>query len=1211
MKQSRDFRVTGRFIAMVIAVVLLLTLVPMSVLAEDGPSQPVPPCDCETLCDAQGSVSAASATDGAGAAAEDSTNTDCAACAADIALCVGAPGQSPIVPQGGPVAITIDAFAEGADSIAVAYGTVQDGISFPVLTANGGELTLEGVIWECETYDGNTPDEYVFTPVIPADQYTIDAASLPAVTVAVGEEATPPPEFEQLLEYAKQDPQRAAELLGEITEEQAYTLCLKAILNYYYESEQWELLDVFTEHTDERAAELLQSYADAAVERAAWNLGYVPGEVLVVFEEVVSEPQAEAVVEELDGAVTETLDTPTPAVEIVAEIDLSQTVEQAVAEYEADPAVDYAQPNYLYEPTEMTETQMSTQAYSFTDPKAAEQWQLNAIGLPEAWEILNNDPFGARFQVKVAVLDTPFDFGHEDFDRTTVNKTYRDYTYFLGPETPSYQHAADPDMHGTHVAGIIAASASNGKGGVGVASARNNGCVELIPVNVFAWFKGTDDKGNTVWNLRASTDVITKAITRLADDGAKVINLSLGGPSGSSDATFDNAINYAVSKGCTVVCAAGNSETSATYYPSDSPNAISVIALDQSLKRASYSNYGPAKDISAPGSFVLSTIPDTYAKASGTSMAAPVVTGVAALVLCRNNTLTPQQVKDILYTSATDLGTPGKDDQYGNGLVDAAQAVKNTPTIGALQYQQIDMQDKQLTFDDAGVKMDITTIPAVGAAEPLKWESSDAGVVTVDSKGALTTTGVGTATVTVTATRSGVTASATVSVSPGAPSNVQANLGSVVYSAAISFNEVPESGGYLIYRSENTNGPFELIKVLPGNKTGYIDETFPYPGTFYYKVASCQNYSLDGDYGLQSPMVSAHAPVNITAARFAISDLTFMSSRMGNVTLAWQSNLQLGFTVSQYNKTNGQWDVLAETEKTSHTINGLDSAETYQIKVESNVPSGWDGGELGATSATIEVATMLPAAGGFDVATGAAPLDVDLSWNAVAGADGYCVYKKNPETGKFELCGETETPSYTDTVSDPAVAGEYFVESYREVSDVKLGSESSATLSQTAMPGVENLTSQAVAGGVLLSWNPCENTGIGGYDILRAYEGISVPTESADYEEYQKVGRVEGRGTTTFTDTGVDVNMDYSYKVLPYAIVSGVEYTGAEALVSARPGSGGASTRNDTSDTTTVRGGVSTGDESNISLWIALLMAAGVSIMGILTYRRRRDNAGS
>jgi hypothetical protein len=168
MKQSKNFRVTGRFIAMVIAVALLLTLVPMSVLAGNESEQSVPECVCETLC------------------VEDSANADCAACAADIALCAGAPVKSPTVPQGGPVAITIDALADDADSIAVPYGTTQDGISFPALAANGSAFTLDGVAWKCETYGGNTPGDYVFTPVIPADKYSVDAdAVLPTVIVTV------------------------------------------------------------------------------------------------------------------------------------------------------------------------------------------------------------------------------------------------------------------------------------------------------------------------------------------------------------------------------------------------------------------------------------------------------------------------------------------------------------------------------------------------------------------------------------------------------------------------------------------------------------------------------------------------------------------------------------------------------------------------------------------------------------------------------------------------------------------------------------------------------------------------------------------------------------------------------------------------------------------------------------------------------------------
>ena len=132
----------------------------------------------------------------------------------------------------------------------------------------------------------------------------------------------------------------------------------------------------------------------------------------------------------------------------------------------------------------------------------------------------------------------------------------------------------------------------------------------------------------------------------------------------------------AKNNGIVVVCAAGNDGTDADAWPSDAEDAISVINLNQSDVRYSTSNYGTAKDISAPGYYILSTYNGGgYGYMTGTSMASPVVAGVAALILDADNTLTVDQVTQILYDTADDLGDPGKDIYYGYGRVNAAEAV--------------------------------------------------------------------------------------------------------------------------------------------------------------------------------------------------------------------------------------------------------------------------------------------------------------------------------------------------------------------------------------------------------------------------------------------------------------------------------------------------------------------------------------------------------
>jgi serine protease len=178
---------------------------------------------------------------------------------------------------------------------------------------------------------------------------------------------------------------------------------------------------------------------------------------------------------------------------------------------------------------------------------------------------------------------------------------------------------------------------------------------------------------------------LAEAITYAADHGARVISMSLAGAAGST--TVDNAISYARSLGVTLVAAAGNGSCGPVGYPARNAQVIAVAATGNGSPpvRASYSNCGPELDIAAPGGdgiwFVLSTTwrpSDGFTKAyvgfQGTSMATPHVAGVIALMISRG-WVGPAAIQARLEATATDLGTPGKDPEFGSGLVDAAAAI--------------------------------------------------------------------------------------------------------------------------------------------------------------------------------------------------------------------------------------------------------------------------------------------------------------------------------------------------------------------------------------------------------------------------------------------------------------------------------------------------------------------------------------------------------
>lgn len=283
------------------------------------------------------------------------------------------------------------------------------------------------------------------------------------------------------------------------------------------------------------------------------------------------------------------------------------------------------------------------------DPFTSKQWGLQTVSAPSAWATTTG------VGTVVAVVDSGVDGSHPDLSGAMVagvnTRTDR------GDYTPPTQ---DLDGHGTHVAGIIAARDGNGKGGAGVAPGAS-----IMPVKVL-------DSDGSGW----MADVI-EGIIWATDHGADVINMSLGG----ADADFSApAVEYARSQGVVVVAAAGNESSAAPSYPAALPGVVSVSALEEDGSVASYSNYGSTIDLAAPGSHILSTVPDGYAYMSGTSMAAPYVAGVAALIRAAS----PQaDVPAVLAATAVDAGSPGRDDYYGDGVVNAFAAVTSVcPTCG-------------------------------------------------------------------------------------------------------------------------------------------------------------------------------------------------------------------------------------------------------------------------------------------------------------------------------------------------------------------------------------------------------------------------------------------------------------------------------------------------------------------------------------------------
>jgi serine protease len=398
-------------------------------------------------------------------------------------------------------------------------------------------------------------------------------------------------------------------------------------------------------------------------ERRARKQRYVPDELLVRFRPGVAESDVRAAHAQVGGRVLRTI--PRIGVQVV-KLPPGVDPEAALAAYRSSPWVQSVERNaYVYAAATPNDPLFSTH-----------QWHYPAIGLPSAWDVTKGSP------VIVAVVDTGVRFDHPDLVGLSVPGW--DFVDDDPDATDPGCPAVDPGepSHGTHVAATIAALTDNGVGVAGVSWGGVTG-VRLMSLRVLGEDVSSGECG--VGTLAA----VASAVAFAADHGAKVINLSLSGDSPSF--TLQAAVDYAYGRGVVLVAAAGN-DGGPVAYPAAYPNVIAVVATACDNSRASYSNFGSSVDLAAPGGAATAACPagsplgwvwsaswspvdgHGYWGFRGTSMAAPHVSGVAALLVGRGLT-SPQQVKQRLEQTATDLGASGWDPFYGWGLVNAAAAV--------------------------------------------------------------------------------------------------------------------------------------------------------------------------------------------------------------------------------------------------------------------------------------------------------------------------------------------------------------------------------------------------------------------------------------------------------------------------------------------------------------------------------------------------------
>ena len=354
---------------------------------------------------------------------------------------------------------------------------------------------------------------------------------------------------------------------------------------------------------------------------------------------------------------------------------------------ERDPSVEYAEPDRIMQ-----------KLFTPNDTRYNEQWHYfeatGGLRANLAWDKATGTG------VKVAVIDTGYR-PHADLSgRMVGGYDFITDTFVSNDGNGRDSDASDPgdkvlagecgggqptqtqnsSWHGTHVAGTIAAATNNGAGVAGVA--YNS---QVVPVRVLGKCGGytSDIADAIIWSSGGTVSGVPANA-----NPAKVINMSLGG-GGACDTTSQNAINSARSRGTVVIVAAGNENQNASNSnPANCAGVVTVAATNRSGGRAWYSNYGTVVDVAAPGgdtsvaaNGILSTLnagtgapgADSYAFFQGTSMATPHVAGVAALMLSRNATLTPDQIESMLKSSSRAF--PATCTSCGSGIVDANAAV--------------------------------------------------------------------------------------------------------------------------------------------------------------------------------------------------------------------------------------------------------------------------------------------------------------------------------------------------------------------------------------------------------------------------------------------------------------------------------------------------------------------------------------------------------
>ncbi|HEX8107888.1 MAG TPA: S8 family serine peptidase, partial [Kofleriaceae bacterium] len=521
----------------------------------------------------------------------------------------------------------------------------------------------------------------------------------------------------------------------------------------------------------------------------------------------------------------------------VVRLDGQMDVSAALDELRKDPTILYAEPNYILRTAAVPDDARFPELYGLHNTGQTGGTPDADIDAPEAW-----DRTVGSSKVVIGVIDTGVDYRHEDLaanmwvnpreipdngiddDGNGVIDDVHGFDAITGSGDPF-----DDNHHGTHTAGTIGAVGNNGIGVVGV-----NWHTQIMALK----FLNYDGWGTTADAIRAIDYAVAQ---KLAGVNLRVLSNSWGGD-GFSQALLD-AILSAGEADILFVAAAGNSATDTDafpYYPSayEAPNLVSVAATDQADRLASFSNFGATTvDLGAPGTNILSTVPNNdYQFLDGTSMATPHVAGVAALALSINDTLTADELKDILLTSGDPIPALNGTTFSGRRLNAAAAVARAGRPVPRFTTSVVPSRMVISQGTSAAYGIDVRSVLGfsgrvvltVSSEPPIAAALSITPVVTAPGTGTLTVTtsqqtALGSYKLTITGTSGGLAASRTVA------------LGILAPGTRFELNVTPASQ----ITQQTFGATFQVVLQGVGDFHGEIGLSFtsqpPFPGTAYFE----------------------------------------------------------------------------------------------------------------------------------------------------------------------------------------------------------------------------------------------------------------------------------------------------------------------------------------------------------------------------------------